>query len=559
MKPTAALSSILQLVFSGLLSLFFFTRCAVISAPDGGDKDNTAPRILSCSPPNESVSFSKNKIAIRFNEYIQLSNLFSQLLISPPISPTPAIYAQGKTLFMHWDAPLKANTTYHIQWGNAVQDVNEGNAYAGLQYIFSTGPALDSCSLSGKLLSAETAEPVAQSMVLLYPEVYADSYAVRRPDYVARVQKDGTFQFNFLPGGRYAVYGLLDKNQNYRFDQTTESIAFLDSVITIEKEKKEPLQLALFQPEPDSSILVGQRWVHDELLEWTFNRPIKSFQIAGNGISPRDIRHFLTTQDTLYYWFINSYDTSSTLRIRLDNAAEDSVSLRPPRRSDKEEKESPERIFTIDLQPNITSPAISTDTIRAARTPSDSLILFFSTPCRGIGPGKRPVLYSLTGDSLPLTAYIRSDSLSLAVLLPPTDKTSILQFPDSSFMDYRGRPLRARTLFLQPSTVLRGTIQLVITSSTEKTSPILLQLLSADKKTIHTRSLMTAKKQTQVFTDIPEGRYYFRVIDDRNRDGRWSTGSLNPRRQPEAVHFFDYPLELKGGWDMETEITIPWP
>lgn len=559
MKPKAALLSPLQLAFSSLLALLFFTRCAVISAPDGGDKDNTPPRILSCNPPNESVSFTKNKIAIRFDEYIQLANLFSQLLISPPITPAPVIYAQGKTLYIQWDAPLKPNTTYHIQLGNAVQDVNEGNVFTGLQYVFSTGPALDSCTLSGKILSAETTEPLPQSMVLLYPEIYADSFAVRKPDYVARVQKDGSFQFNYLPAGRYAIYGLIDKNQNYRFDQSTEFIAFSDSILSIEKEKKENISLSLFQPEPNESLLVGQRWVHEELLEWVFNRPVKSFEITGLGISPRDVRYFSPTKDSLYYWFTESYDSSGTVRIRLDNSAEDTVSLRPPLRPKKGEKESPDRIFTIDLQHIITNPSPVADTIRASRTPSDSLILFFSAPCMGIGPGKSPVLYSLTGEVLPLSGYIRSDRLSFCSFLPPTDKSIILQFPDSCFMDYRGRPLKARTLFLQPATALRGNIQLVISAKPDAPSAMLLQLLSAEKKVIQTRQLKKTEKQTEVFSDTPEGRYYFRVIDDRNGDGRWTTGSMSPRRQPEAVHFFDYPLELKGGWDMETEITIPWP
>ena len=554
-----SLLSRLRIPLTAFASVILVTRCAVISSPEGGEKDTTPPKIIRCSPPEQTTNFSGQSVTIRFDEFVQTSNLAAQTLISPPIQPPPLIYAQGKTLFVRWQGPLKPRTTYHIQLGNAVQDVNEGNPYPGLQYVFSTGPALDSCSLSGKVIQAKTGEAEPEAILLFYADSLADSFAFRKPDYITRVRKDGSFTSRYLPSARFAIYALLDKNQNYRYDQSTESFAFLDSSLLISADSTANITLALFQPQPQKTALVSHRWIHDELIEWVCNKPVDSFMVEGESVSPRDVMRFSEQKDTIYYWLSNDYFKSTPWRIRLSGGDEDTVFLSSPFLGKTRSESTENRKFTIDLQQVITKREISTDTLRALRTASDSLILFFSSPCRGIGPGKAPQATTLSGSPLSVSTRIHPDSLSATLYFPFTEQTIVFHFPDSSFMDFRDRPLQGRVIIVQQTPAQTGTLHVRVNQTVPSTGDVLLQLLSSEKKIVSTRNIYSAVEQTVHWNEIPEGRYYFRIIKDLNGDGQWTTGSVFPRQQPEPVYWFSTPLELKASWELETEIKIPWP
>ena len=139
--------------FAYLLICTFIFSCAQIVAPGGGAKDILPPRVLKYSPDSAQLNFVAKTVEINFNEFIQLKDLNNQLIISPPMEKAPNITIKNKTLDIELDnnEKLKPSTTYCISFGNALQDLNEGNTLENFKYIFSTGSFIDSMKLTGKV------------------------------------------------------------------------------------------------------------------------------------------------------------------------------------------------------------------------------------------------------------------------------------------------------------------------------------------------------------------------------------------------------------------------
>ena len=150
---------------TGLLALvLFYCGCANQVAPTGGPKDVIAPEVLAVQPPNLSTNFKDGQITIKFDEFIQLNNPGQQILISPPMSVAPQCRVKGKRLIINLpDESLRDSTTYISNFGEAVVDYNESNKIRNLNYVFSTGPVVDSLSVGGSMLNVMTGEAAEET------------------------------------------------------------------------------------------------------------------------------------------------------------------------------------------------------------------------------------------------------------------------------------------------------------------------------------------------------------------------------------------------------------
>ena len=152
--------------------LYFVTvvllcRCANIVSPAGGPKDDKSPVVLEAMPANNSTNFKGKTIHITFDEFVTLNNPSNNVLISPPMNKKPTFRTSGKTLIIKFEEPLRANTTYSINFGDAIKDLHEGNVFKGYTYNFSTGDKIDSLSIKGKVISAATLKPAEKFFVAL--------------------------------------------------------------------------------------------------------------------------------------------------------------------------------------------------------------------------------------------------------------------------------------------------------------------------------------------------------------------------------------------------------
>ena len=180
--------------------------CAQIGMPTGGPKDSIAPKLVSSSPKQYSTNVTSNKITLTFNEYIDLKEPQTNVLVSPFPKKSPSVEFKLKTVTVKLKDTLLPNTTYSINFGPAIVDNNEGNPFKEFTFVFSTGSQIDSLMLTGKVIIAETGKSDSTLVAMLYRNADDSAVQKRKPDYVAKLNGDGSFRFINLSAGNFNIY-----------------------------------------------------------------------------------------------------------------------------------------------------------------------------------------------------------------------------------------------------------------------------------------------------------------------------------------------------------------
>ena len=307
--------------------------CAQIGMPTGGAKDSIPPRLLSASPKLNSTRVTGNKITLTFNEYVDLKDPQTNIMISPLPKKQPSIEFKLKTVTVKLKDTLLPNTTYSINFGNAIVDNNEGNALKDFVYVFSTGDQIDSFMLTGKVTMAETGKVDSTLLALLYRKTNDSAVQKRKPDYVAKLNGDGNFIFVNLPAGSFNLYALKDGDGGKTYNSKKEIFAFADAPVTV-SEKTEPVVLYASALEKENNNLKTAKPVINKKLLYTlgagsqsqdllnplelsFNNPLKKFEPAK--LILRDT-NYKPVPSTL--WAIDSSRTKLTLSAKWQEAAE---------------------------------------------------------------------------------------------------------------------------------------------------------------------------------------------------------------------------------------------
>lgn len=228
-------------------------RCAQIVAPTGGPRDSLPPVLLSADPPDSTLHFDARSITLEFSEYVQVQDLQKQMIIAPNPERQPGVTAKLRSVTIKWNDTLKPSTTYTINLGNAVQDINEGNPFRNFRYVFSTGDYLDSLQIAGKLFQASTGIPDSNVTVMLYDQMEDSVVSKSAPLYYTRSLADGSFAFQNLPHDTFKLFVLKDVNGDLRYDDSTEAIAFPGAQLVLDSNRSD-LALYLFREEvpPDT-------------------------------------------------------------------------------------------------------------------------------------------------------------------------------------------------------------------------------------------------------------------------------------------------------------------
>ena len=220
------LSLLLTVIIGGV-----FTSCARMGTPDGGWYDETPPKVLGATPADKATDVKAQKVKISFDEFVKIDNPTENVIVSPPQLQAPEIKATGKSIEVKLLDSLKANTTYTIDFSDAISDNNEGNPLGNYTYSFSTGAEIDTMEVSGYVVAAENLEPVKGILVGLYANL-ADSAFEKQPMLrVSRTDSRGHFVIKGVKRGTYRIYALQDVDGNYQFNQKSEMIAFNHELI----------------------------------------------------------------------------------------------------------------------------------------------------------------------------------------------------------------------------------------------------------------------------------------------------------------------------------------
>jgi hypothetical protein len=240
-RGTILLLSIGVTIIIGLISA---PGCANIIPPQGGLKDTIPPILEKANPKDSALNFTGNKITFVFDEFIELQDWQRNLVITPIPQNNPEVTSKLNTVTIKFKDSLESNTTYFINFGNAIQDVTEKNILKDFSYLFSTGKALDSLEFSGKIIIAEDGKIDTNMTVMLHKNGKDSAVVTEKPRYVTKVNKKGEFTFHNLPSATYYIYAIKTEGSSYRYFGK-QLFAFADKPITV-GQKNEPVTLYAF-------------------------------------------------------------------------------------------------------------------------------------------------------------------------------------------------------------------------------------------------------------------------------------------------------------------------
>lgn len=516
------------------------TACATVIAPQGGVRDEIPPKVIQeKSTPNLQTNFKPKLIELTFNEWVQLNDWRNQVVISPPLSRQDfELKLKGKTVQVRFDeeVALRDSATYTINFGEAIQDLNEKNPAENLRFVFATGDILDSLSIRAKVLDAETNEPIEKALVMLY-ENQADSVVrTERPFYFGRTDQDGVAVIENIRADSFKLAVLVDSGNDYLFKQPgQEQFGFLNSAVTVSEEALDTIRISAFNEEIPLKLNDSDTKTFG-LAKLIFNRDPYDLDTL---FSNADLG-FIEEQDkdTLKLWYTNPPDSSYwKILVQTDTSRLDTVDVKPFESTEvdslkmvgaKLKSFNPAQPISIQFN----QPIASWDT---------SLIRFYVDTLKIL---MEPIIEL---DSLnPRKLWIQQKWKEGFVYELNFDPGAVFSIFNQSHDSIQ--------LALEADLLKQyGNIKLQV-SGLDSTNQYILQL-RADKKI--ERSLLINDQQVfqTELKSLKTGNYTLSLITDFNRDERWTTGNYDLKLQPEPI-FLKKLEQLRANWDLEVEVQL---
>ncbi len=241
------------LLFSIVILVFIIavSSCANIVAPQGGPRDSLPPVLISTNPVDSATNFTGNRISFVFDEYVEVQEVQSNLLVSPTPIINPLVEYKLRTLTIKIKDTLEKNTTYAIDLGNALRDINEGNILKNFTYVFTTGDSLDLNELTGRVMLAETGMPDSTLIAVLHRSGEDSAVAKERPRYYAKLDSSGNFRFRYLAPGNYYLYALKDEGGLKRYTGRSQLFAFAEKPVSVSGKAISPTLFAYAEKIPE--------------------------------------------------------------------------------------------------------------------------------------------------------------------------------------------------------------------------------------------------------------------------------------------------------------------
>ena len=570
-----------------LLSAVLLQRCASIVTPTGGPKDEMPPVVVETTPENRSVNFNSKRIDITFDEYLTLENAKQKVIFSPLLDEKADIKLKDKTVVIKFNETLRTNTTYTINFSDAIKDLHEGNVFQDYVYSFSTGDVLDTLSVAGRLLSADEKKPIDDAFVTLY---YGDSEGLdtlpltRKPDFVGKVDKEGYFNISGLADRKYFVFAIKDVNSNYYYDLPNEQVAFLDTLVSPVPYRPLPkhqadstlqqnsdslqqisafsdsivsvivdtvsgktfnlnarnLTLYMFTEKDTTQTLLEKKLVEEGLLRFAFRQPAEKVLIETPEILPDSfniVKVHSADFDTINWYFTPKVKDSLWVHIKYDTLINDSTHYNLVFKEKKGGKAE-----NLKISDNLVSNSIM---------PETDLTLTFGEPVLGFQLPDS-VLFIADKDTLnEKPEFEKADEFGFRYKLKNTleaDKEYSIAIPDSVFFSIRQRTNAALNLkFHLAKENEYGNIFITVVPPAN-VPQVIVQLLN-DKNKVIDKQIITEKQEVE-FWYLAPGKYKLRAILDADANGKWSTGNFHRHFLPETIFDYKDELDLKAGWDI---------
>lgn len=588
---------------------FIISSCARMGAPDGGWYDDDPPRVLGCSPADQATNVTSKKITIYFDEFIKLADATQKVIVSPPQLEVPEIKTQGKKIVVQLEDTLKPNTTYTIDFSDAISDNNEGNPLGNFTYTFSTGEQIDTFEVAGYVLSAEKLEPIQGICVGLYDDLADSAFRTKPLLRISRTDEQGHFVIKGVAPGEYRVYALQDADGDFRFSQKSEMIAFshqtytpscspdirqdtiwrdtlhIDNIVRVPYTHFYPddvVMLAFQEVQTTRNLLKIERQQPDRFtMFFTYG---DSLLPVIRGLNFDSDSAFIVEssekKDTITYWLRDTtLINQDTLRMDITYQMTDTLGLLVEHTDSALEvlAKMPYAKRMKQLKKEMEEWQKEQDKLKKNEEPYDSIypvkplepkynVSSSIDPYRTILIEMPTPLASL--DTAAIHLYTKIDTLWYRAAYEFGRKDSTLRYYElradwqpgreyslevdsAAFVDIYGLVSKEFKQGIKVKSLDDYSTLVMQTTGVADTN-IVVQLLDKSEKIV--QQVRAESDGSASFFYINPGSYYVRAFIDRNGNGIWDTGLYDEDLQPEDVYYYHRSIECKAKWDT----TLQW-
>ena len=596
--------------------LIFISSCARMGSPDGGWYDDTPPHVVSATPADRATGVKAHRVIINFDEFIKIEDAQNKVIVSPPQLEMPEIKASGRRIIVDLKDSLKENTTYTVDFSDAITDNNEGNPMGNYTYSFSTGSLIDTLEVSGYCLSARDLEPIKGILVGLYEASdTTDSLFYKKPFVrISRTNGSGRFTIKGVAPGEYVVYALHDSDGDFLFSQKSEMIGHLttdtisptwkpdirqdtvwrDSLHILNILRRpythflpDDVTLLCYQhPQTDRSLLKTER-VDAEKLTFYFTYGSDSLPRIEGLNFPADSAFVVEAsaeRDTVTYWlrdttlvnmdtlrYVLNYLMTDTLgqlveqSDTLEALAKTSYARRLKELTKEREKWEKEQ-----------------EKHRKRNEPYDSVMPVKPLQVKLSANGQIDPLQTVTLTMPEPLTYCDTSAVKLTVMIDSVWQPATFELRQTAVRDYLldvqwepGTEYRLaidagafRGLYGLTNDSIRQGIKVrpesefsllnVIIApnpvSGDSVASVIVELMDGSDKVV--RRVVADEKGIARFRYVKPGTYYLRALVDTNGNGNWDTGDYAEGIPPEAVYYFPEAVECKAQWDLNRQWNI---
>ncbi|MDU1904843.1 MAG: Ig-like domain-containing protein [Dysgonomonas sp.] len=594
---------ILQVLLIVVISAIVIS-CASIASPSGGDYDFDPPVVLKSTPAPNALNVKGRKIEIVFDELVQIEKPMEKVIVTPPQKNFPVIRAQNNKVIVELKDSLKEKTTYTIDFTDAIVDNNEKNPLENFALSFSTGDVIDSLAISGKVLTANNLEPVSGMYVGIHSDM-SDTAFTKTPFLrISRTNELGKFSIKGVAPGEYKLYALDDVNRDYKYDNPSEAIAFLDSIVipssveavrydsifninTFEFDSLKEVAYTRFLPDDivlrsftssfKRQYLQKSERLTDDVLTVYFGAPTELPQIEVLDV-PFDISEWSVLErtagnDTLKYWITKpAMVAMDTITLKVSYNMTDSLNQLQPktdtinfvnrnkkkdkdikqeneekekkRKKKKNKKEEEEKIEFLPITTNI----------KSAFDIYDDVKIEFGYPVSDFEKNKLHLQHIKDSIVTDIDYQLIKDTLNPRVYRIKYkwehNHNYQLSVDSAAFHSYNGLwNDKLSSKFTIKAQDKYGSLYLNIYGLPEG-MPAFVELLNKSDSPVYSAEV---KDGFATFLYLNPDTYYARVTLDANGNGKWDPGEYSENRQPEMVYYYDKTFEIKEYWEIEED------
>lgn len=593
-------NSIVKQHYRGLLGaaavIGVLYSCASIGRPDGGAYDETPPRFIGSTPQAGGTNVTRTRISLEFDEFIKLEKPNEKVVISPPQVQQPEIKTNGKRITINLLDTLKPNTTYTVDFSDAIVDNNEGNPLGDFTFTFSTGNQIDTMAVSGILLEAANLEPVKGMLVGLHSNLEDSAFTKLPLERVGRTDSRGRFAIRGIAPGTYRLFALMDADQNYAYTQKSEAIAFYDSLI-IPRFEERLRQDTMWKDTLTIDTIIERKYTHylpDDLLLRSFKEENYSqYLIKSERLTPQKFTLYFSERadtlptlkglnfderdaffiektwrnDTIHYWIKDSLVyKQDTLKLSLDYLYTDTLNQLVPKtdtlrlymrrgrgnqdrddnkRKKKGKEDEPEPTEFLKVTPQVSS---SMDVYGYISLTFDEPILEYEPDSIHLRQKVDSLWQDVPFDFERDSAQIRR--FNLYANWEP-EKEYEFSVDSTAFYGLYGlHSDKIKQTFKVRSLDDYGEIYFNVTGQGPEA---FVELLDPQDNVVRKERVVNGQAD---FHFLNPGKYSARLIEDINGNGVWDTGVYEQGIQPEMVYYYPQIVELKAMWQLEQDWNV---